>query len=101
MNNVEAQVQMTQAQQGMLTEKWSKQLNLVESAKEESMTPEYKGTMAQLLENTNNAFTMLEATDYNQTNGVKQFAIDLVSVVVPNLVSQDIVSVQAMSNQVR
>jgi hypothetical protein len=43
---------------------------------------------------------MLESTDAGATDGFKRFALDIVTAVVPNLVANDLVSIQPIDNEV-
>ena len=67
------------AKQQVLVENWSQRIHAVESAQEAPMTFEQKGNLAQLLENTNLAMKMDESTDAGATDGIKRFAMDLVT----------------------
>lgn len=83
-----------------LVEDWEPRIDIVEEVSEEPMSYDKKIVLAQCLENTQNAIDMMEATDAGDTNGFKHFALDLVTAVVPNLVANDIVSVQPIDNEV-
>jgi len=89
------------AKQATLIENWSERINLVEEfAGEEGLAFEKKAVLAQCLENTQLAIDMLESTDAGSTDGFKHFALDLVTAIVPNLVANDIVSIQPIDNEV-
>ena len=88
------------AQMDTLVESWSDRITLVEEVGQESIAYEKKIVLAQCLENTQLAIDMLESTDAGDTNGFKQFALDLVTAIVPNLVANDLVSVQPIDNEV-
>ena len=67
------------AKQQVLIENWSQRINAVEKAQEAPMTFEQKGTLAQVLENTNMAMRMAESTDAGATDGIKRFTMDLIT----------------------
>lgn len=81
------------AKQQVLAEKWSGRIGAVEKAQGDHMKFEDKGTLAQVLENTATAYDsrkmLNESTDAGATDGIKRFAMDLVTTVVPNLVAND------------
>ena len=86
------------AQMDTLVESWSDRITLVEEVGQESLAYEKKIVLAQCLENTQLAIDMLESTDAGDTNGFKNFALDLVTAIVPNLVANDLVSVQPINS---
>ena len=83
-----------------LIENWNERISLVEEVNEGDLPYERKVVLAQCLENTQQAINMMEATDAGSTDGFKRFALDLVTAIVPNLVANDIVSVQPIDNEV-
>lgn len=83
-----------------LAEQWDERISLVEEVNGGELSFEKKVVLAQCLENTQLAIDMLEATDAGATDGFKQFALDLVTAIVPNLVANDLVSVQPIDNEV-
>lgn len=83
-----------------LIEKWSDRVGIVNEVNGKPMTHDQELVLAQCLENTQDAISMLEATDARDTDGFKHFALDLVTAVVPNLVANDLVSVQPIDNRV-
>lgn len=89
---------------GKLTEKWSKQLRAINEAFDGKIEDHKLMTTAILLENTErflNARRLYEgATQPADTGFFKKFAINLLSATVPNLIAEDIVSVQPMLSRV-
>lgn len=85
---------------GAIVENWNERISLVEEVNESPLSFEKKIVLAQCLENTQLAIDMLEATDSGDTSGFKQFGLDLVTAIVPNLVANDFVSVQPIDNEV-
>lgn len=83
-----------------LIENWNERISLVEEVNEGELPYERKVVLAQCLENTQQAINMMESTDAGSTDGFKRFALDLVTAVIPNLVANDIVSVQPIDNEV-
>jgi hypothetical protein len=88
------------AQMDSLVESWNDRISLVEQVNEEPISYDRKIVLAQCLENTQQAINMLEATDSGDTDGFKRYALDLVTAIIPNLVANDIVSIQPISNEV-
>ena len=84
-----------------LIESWGDRISVVESIDGAELPFEKKVVLAQCLENTQAAIDLQEATDAGDTSGFKHFALDLVTAVVPNLVANDIVSVQPIDNTVK
>ena len=84
--------------------KWAKNLNAINEAFEGKIDDYKLLTTAILLENTEqhlNRFAKLnEATQPGDTGFFKRYAINLLSAVVPNLIAEDIVSVQPMLSRV-
>lgn len=83
-----------------LTEQFNDRISLVEELAEEPMPYDRKIVLAQCLKNTSEAIKMLEATDAGATAGFKHFALDIVTAVIPNLVANEIVSIQPIENEV-
>lgn len=85
--------------------KWSKNLNAINEAFDGNID-EYKLlTTAILLENTerylsNRSKALNEATQPSDVSFFKRYAINLLSAVIPNLIAEDIVSVQPMLSRV-
>lgn len=78
--------QAVRAKQQVLAEKWSRRIGAVEEVQESHMPFEKKGALAQLLENTSSAYDqkfgyLNESTDAGATDGIKRFAMDLVTTV--------------------
>lgn len=88
---------LTEAKTTGLINKWNKRISLVESVQKTPLTLEKKAALATTLENTKH---LLEATQSRDIGQYKRFALDLVGAVVPNLISYDLVSVQAIDNRV-
>ena len=83
----------------MLTRKWSKAINLVESVKKETLTPEKKNALVHALENTARRVAYKESTNPGNIGQYKKYAVDLVTAVVPNLIAFDLVAVQPLDNK--
>lgn len=98
LNNINEHVMYAKAE--ALVENWSDRINIVEEVNEKPLPYEKKIVLAQCLENTQQAINMTEATDAGATDGFKRFALDIVTAVVPNLVANDLVSVQPIDNEV-
>lgn len=101
----------TEAQR--LLKKYGNRLQLAESAIREKrgleMTYERKLSTAICLENTSRRIRAMEAnygvdsaaaTQPGNVGQYKRYAIDMVGTIIPNLIAQDLVSVQAISNRV-
>ena len=98
MANLDAKTLYSKAES--LIENWSERIDLVEEVCETSIPFERKVVLAQCLENTQQAINMLEATNAGDTSGFKHFALDLVTAVIPNLVANDLVSIQPIDHEV-
>lgn len=81
-----------------LESKWSNAIRVVESVKGK-MSPEKKGALLHALENTQRRVAYKESTQPGNIGQYKKYAIDLVTAVVPNLISFDLVGVQPMDNK--
>lgn len=77
-----------------------KRIKIVENAMGKPFTKDVKDNLAICLENAEQALRIYESTDYGNMTGIKNFTLDLISVIVPNLVAEKIVSVQPIKNQV-
>lgn len=89
------------AHNNQLLRKWNSKINLVESKKGEPMDFARKLSLAKCLENTQYVTKSLnETTQQSDIGFYKRYAIDMVTALVPNLIAQDICSVQAMENRV-
>jgi len=85
---------------GSLVESWSDRIDLVEEVQGEELSYGKKLVLAQCLQNTMEAINMCEATDAGQVDGFKRFALDIVTAVIPNLVANEIVSIQPIDHEV-
>ena len=77
-----------------------KRIRVLESAMGQKLPTDTTNTVRTCLENAENALKIYESTDYGSMTGIKNFTMDLISVIVPNLVAEKIVSVQPIKNQV-
>lgn len=77
-----------------------KRIRIVEGAMGTKFTKDVKDNLAVCLDNAEKALRIYESTDYGNMTGIKNFTLDLISVIVPNLVAEKIVSVQPIKNQV-
>lgn len=75
-------------------------IRIVESASGKQFSSDTRNTLKICLENAEKSLKIYESTDYGAMTGIKNFTLDLISVVVPNLVAEKIVSVQPIKNQV-
>lgn len=88
-----------------LMEKWSPNLKAIKKAFNEKVDDYKLMTTAILLENTNNYLSRQsvpnilneDATQPSDVSFFKRYAINLLSAVVPNLIAEDIVSVQPIN----
>jgi hypothetical protein len=89
-----------------LMEKWSPNLKAIKKAFNEKVDDYKLMTTAILLENTNNYLSRQsvpnilneDATQPSDVSFFKRYAINLLSAVVPNLIAEDIVSVNVLRN---
>lgn len=84
----------------LLIENWNERISIVEEVNEAPLSYDRKIVLAQCLENTQSAISMLEATDTADIGQFKHYALDLVTAIVPNLVANDLVSIQPIDNEV-
>lgn len=87
------------AKNSYLVKKWNKRITATESVLG-SMNMERKVALAVSLENTHNRLKVMEATQPSSIGQYKRYALDIVNAVVPNLITYDIASVQAIDNRV-
>lgn len=83
-----------------LMENWNERISIVEEVNNAPLSYERKVVLAQCLENTQQAITAMEATDYSAVGQFKHYALDLITAIIPNLVANDIVSIQPIDNEV-
>jgi len=95
---------LDKAKTKILTERWAKHINIVESKlmKGKDLSYDRKAALAKLLENTQQYIkhVVAEGVQSSDIGQYKRFALDLVTTVVPNLIAYDIVSVQPIDNRV-
>lgn len=78
----------------------SERISIVESASDAPFSNEMRNNLNICLTNAEKALAIYESTDYGSMTGIKGFTMDLISVIVPNLVAEEIVSVQPIDKQV-
>jgi hypothetical protein len=87
-----------------LVEKWGQNIQAVNEAFGQEVSLDRQVVLASCLENTQVALkraeSLYETTQPSDVGPFKKFALELVTAVVPNLISSDIVSVQPMSNKI-
>lgn len=86
-----------------LLEKWNTNISAVNEAFGKELSLDRKVVLATTLENTQdtlNRASLNETTQASDVGPFKQFALELITAVVPNLIASDIVSVQPMSNRI-
>ena len=98
--NIDAQNAIYQSRYKNLVEDWHDRIDLVEDVNETELPYDRKMVLAQCLQNTVEAMNLAEATDAKDVSGFKHFALDLVTAVIPNLVANEIVSVQPINKMV-
>lgn len=88
----------------IVASKWKKELNSINEAFDGKLDYQKQIATAILLENTNNHLNklnyMTEATQPSDVGFFKNYAINLLSAVMPNLLAQDLVSVQPIQSAV-
>lgn len=99
MPNIVTSQSAVSAKTQYLIKKWGKRIKATESVLG-PMNMERKSALAISLENTNHRIRTVENTQPGSIGQYKRYALDIVNAVVPNLITYDIASVQAIDNRV-